>query len=90
MPSPTNNSNTSNSMLELSFVWYPDSGTNHHVTADLLSVNMSYEYKGKDKLTIGNGTRLPISHCGSRSMKILAESLLLDNVSRVPQITKLL
>ena len=35
--------------------WYVDSGATDHVTADLNNFSLRADYKGKEKLTIGNG-----------------------------------
>ena len=42
--------------------WYMDSGATNHVTTDAQNLSTKVDYKGKDKLTVGNGYKLPISH----------------------------
>ena len=70
--------------------WYVDSGATNHVTANLQNLTLQQDYKGKGKLTIGNGSQLPISHIGdvllhsSHSQK----PLVLHNTLHVPKITK--
>ena len=45
--------------------WYVYSGTtNDHVTADLQNLSIQQDYKGKDKLIVGNGSQLNSSHIG--------------------------
>lgn len=64
--------------------WYVDSGATAHVTADLANLSLSSDYKGKEKLTVGNGNSLPISHVGYAVLDNDAHPLYLTNVLRVP------
>lgn len=45
--------------------WYVDSGASNHVTSDFNNVTNSMPYGGKEKVVVGNGTALPISHIGT-------------------------
>ncbi|KAL5855465.1 hypothetical protein ACOSQ4_005267 [Xanthoceras sorbifolium] len=42
--------------------WYADSGATNHVTSDLNNLTMPAEYQGRDRLAVGNGQQLNISH----------------------------
>lgn len=42
--------------------WYLDSSATNHVTNALVSVSINSEYQGNDKLAVGNGEKLLISH----------------------------
>ena len=45
--------------------WYMDSGATNHVTAELSNLSIQNGYKGNEKLSVGNGSQLVISHIGS-------------------------
>lgn len=70
--------------------WYMDSGASAHITSDAQNLPTCTTYKGKEKVTIGNGTQLSISHVGSalvnsyNSYKLLN----LNHILHVPAITK--
>ncbi|KAL5856782.1 hypothetical protein ACOSQ3_004240 [Xanthoceras sorbifolium] len=57
--------------------WYVDSGATNHITADMNNLSMRSEYRGKEKLIVGNGNQLTISHIGDtkdkRTKKVLLE-----------------
>jgi len=42
--------------------WFPDTGANHHVTPDLVSMKSSEPYLGNDHLHVGDGKGLVISN----------------------------
>ena len=44
------------------FAQYLDTSASHLVTPDLAPLHIANEYKGKDKLIVGNGTKLHVSH----------------------------
>ncbi|PON91412.1 Zinc finger, CCHC-type, partial [Trema orientale] len=67
--------------------WYMDSGATNHVTADLSNLALQADYKGKEKLAVGNGSQLSISHIGS-SQILTSKALQLNNILHVPEITK--
>ena len=52
----------------LDSAWYIDSGATSHVTAKLDILTIQNDYKGKEKLTVGNVSQLNISHIGSTSI----------------------
>lgn len=64
--------------------WYFDIEAIDHITSDLQKLHLANEYHGSDKLQVGNGTDLPISHVGSSSLHYLK----LPSVFVVPHITK--
>ena len=64
-----------------------DSGATDHVTATYNNFNQKVDYKGKGKLTIGNGSQLAIEHVGSSSFHS-HKPLNLHNILHVPEITK--
>ena len=44
--------------------WYIDSGVTNHITTNLNTLSQKTKYKGNEKLVVGNGQLLPISHIG--------------------------
>ena len=76
------------SVADQSFASYPDTSSSHHITLDLASLHIADEYKGKDKLIVGNGTKLHISHIGSSSINSPSIPLFLRNILHVPNIIK--
>lgn len=65
--------------------WYFDSGATDHVAPDLQKFNLAKEYHDTDKLQVGDGNPLAISHIGS---SFLHPNLKLSFVLIVPHITK--
>ena len=55
-----------------------------HVSPDINKLNITDAYTANDKLQVGNGNYLSISHVGSSSLSILK----LPNVLIVPKLTK--
>ena len=72
--------------------WYPDSGSTNHVTNDLNNLNLACEYRGNNRVQIGNGTGLPISNIGCSYLIPTHSSrhtrLILKNLLHVPAIKK--
>lgn len=61
------------------------------ITLLLSNLSIKADYKGKEKLVVGNGTKLLISHVGSTALlSYLPSKLQLKNILHVPQITKTL
>lgn len=48
--------------------WYFDSGASNHLALDELKLNDKVGYDGKEKVMVGNGTKLHISHVGNCSL----------------------
>ena len=68
--------------------WYPDSGATSHMTNDPEGVDTPSLYSGNERVMVGNGQSLSISHTGSVSSLVPHSPLLLSNVLVVPGITK--
>ena len=78
--------------------WYLDSGATHHLTNNMDNLHLGEEYKGMDKLIIGNGQGLHISHIGNSFLSYRASShsnlkpthtaIALKDMLLVPSITK--
>ena len=45
--------------------WYVDSGATNYIIDDMHNISHKSDYKGNDKLSVGNGAKLNISHIGS-------------------------
>lgn len=68
----------------MDLAWYLDTWAKDHVSPDITKLNITDEYKGDDKLYIGNGNHLTISHVGASFLP----NLKLPNVIIVPELTK--
>lgn len=70
--------------------WYMDSGASTHITSNAYNFMSKVYYKGKEKVIVGNGSKLDISHVGSAiiSTKHASQPLYLKNMLNVPTITK--
>lgn len=65
--------------------WYLDSGATHYVTNDLNNLLIKLEFKGGEKLVVGNGKTLAISYNGSALIRIPNHKpLLLNDILYVP------
>jgi len=61
-----------------------DSGTTHHLTSNLDNLAIHSEYQGPEEVTLGNDSKLPISHIGSSSLHVPGASFNLNNILCVP------
>ena len=68
--------------------WFLDSGATNHVSAELNNLSSRSDYKGKEKLVVGNDSELNIKHIGSTNICSQSRPLKLTNILHVPQITK--
>ena len=70
--------------------WYLDSGATNHVTNALGNININSEYQGNEKLTVGNGEKLMISHVGNSMLSTSNphKHIALNDILFVPSITK--
>ena len=70
--------------------WYLDSGATNHVTNALGNININSEYQGNEKLTVGNGEKLLISHVGNSMLSTSNphKHITLNDILFVPSITK--
>jgi gag-polypeptide of LTR copia-type len=64
--------------------WILDSGANNHVTNDPNALTSFFSYKGPDKLQIGTGQGLEITHIGSQKVVVGSYTFTLHNVLCVP------
>ncbi|CAH9104736.1 unnamed protein product, partial [Cuscuta epithymum] len=79
-----NTATTGSSSTVLDPSWYFDTGATDHVTPDIGKISLADTYTGDDKLQVGNGNHLSISHIGSCSL----QNLCLPSVFVVPNLTK--
>ena len=68
--------------------WHIDDGATDHISADMNNLTQQDEYKGKEKVAVGNGTYLSISHIGHYIISNCSRPLHLRNILRVPNIIK--
>ena len=71
-----------------SSVWYPDTGASLYLTPDLSALTIAYDYKGKNKVIVGDGNGLSISHIGKSTLHTPHIYFHLTDVLHVPTITK--
>jgi hypothetical protein len=68
--------------------WYLDTGAIDHITSDLDPLAIRERYHGGEKVHVGNGTGLRISHNGHSPINTAIHPLALRNILHVPNITK--
>ncbi|KAL9426217.1 hypothetical protein AB3S75_033067 [Citrus x aurantiifolia] len=75
--------------------WYLDSGATHHLTNSMANMHVSNEFRGNDKLIIGDGKCLSITHVGNTNLTIQSSKIqsastciALKDILLVPSITK--
>ncbi|KAK2991664.1 hypothetical protein RJ640_028939 [Escallonia rubra] len=68
--------------------WFPDTGAFEHMTVDEGKLTNSKPYFGPDKIVVGNGEKLKITHIGDEKVQVGSKDLTLQNVLVVPQIKK--
>ena len=70
--------------------WYDDSCATNHVTIDMNNLNIKANYMGNEKLMVGNGSKLTISHVRNSFLpcKNSSKPLLLNIILHVSHITK--
>ena len=69
--------------------WYLDNGATNHVTYQIENLETKYEYKGSDKLMVGNGHKLKINYIGRSSLPVpYQKPIILKDILHVPHITK--
>ena len=64
--------------------WLMDSDTTHHLIADLGNLCIHSEYQSPEEVTIGNGSKIPISHIGKSSVVISDKQFNLYDILHVP------
>lgn len=67
--------------------WYADSGATSHMTNDLQNLSIHSNYKGKEKVAVGNGQGLHISNIGSSIANTSSGSFQLNNILHFPHIS---
>ncbi|KAF7814697.1 Retrovirus-related Pol polyprotein from transposon TNT 1-94 [Senna tora] len=68
--------------------WYPDSGASNHLTNDSTNLQHKHPYDGTEKVYVGNGQGMSISHIGEASIVTKNKPLTLKQLIHAPQITK--
>ena len=68
--------------------WYLDSGATHHMTPYSLNLMEKIDYGGSERVVVGNGSGLQISHVGNFSFKydLSSHCFRLNNLLHVPHI----
>uniref|UniRef100_A0A803PXS9 Integrase catalytic domain-containing protein n=1 Tax=Cannabis sativa TaxID=3483 RepID=A0A803PXS9_CANSA len=87
---PQANLSTTNQNDDPGAAWYLDTGATHHMTPNSQQLENKEDYKGKAKVTVGNGHYIPIMHIGSNSIdtNLSNHSLILKDILHVPSISK--
>ncbi|KAL5834363.1 hypothetical protein ACOSQ4_013860 [Xanthoceras sorbifolium] len=62
--------------------WYVDGGATNHVISDLNNLHLQAGYKGNNRLAIGNGQQLQISHTGNAFVRSSLPSLSIFFISQ--------
>ena len=65
-----------------------DFGATHHITNSLEDLHFSTPYHGGDKITVGDGNTLPITHSGMTKVHMKTHTLHLPQVFHVPLISR--
>jgi histone deacetylase 1/2 len=65
-----------------------DSGATDHITGDLERLHVRDTYHGNNRVHVGNGAGMAISHLGHSSISTTAKDLVLKNVMYAPHISK--
>ncbi|KAF8395849.1 hypothetical protein HHK36_019803 [Tetracentron sinense] len=68
--------------------WIPDTGASSHMTNDPGIFTTLKPYQGDDKIIVGHGQALEISHVGSATIPIGSKKIMPDNVLLVPKIAR--
>ena len=64
--------------------WLIDSGATSHITNDISNINSPTPYTGEDKVYIGDGKGLSISHVGTSTFHTPLTNFKLNNVLHIP------
>jgi hypothetical protein len=68
--------------------WLIDLGASHNITSDLANLTTHSKYDGSNKVILGDGLGLKISHIGSLSLKFPKKIFCLPNTLCVPYLCK--
>lgn len=63
--------------------WYLDTTPINHITLDLANLGIGDDYKGQDKLIVGNSRGLPMANKGSTSLLSHSYSFTLHNMLHI-------
>jgi len=66
--------------------WIIDTGASHHIAQDLEHLTLDDSYPGSDKVLVGDGTGLEITHIGHTTLNTKHKSFHLNQVLCVPNI----
>jgi predicted protein tyrosine phosphatase len=66
--------------------WIMDTGASHHISQDLQQLTLANSYPGADRVIVGDGTGLNITHTGNSIIHTSAKPLHLKQVLCVPKI----
>ncbi|RWR76373.1 putative polyprotein [Cinnamomum micranthum f. kanehirae] len=67
--------------------WYTDTGATDHITSNIGNLSLRSDYHRPDKVSVGNGAGLHISHIGSNSISTPSSNFRLNNMLCVPHIS---
>ena len=67
--------------------WFLDTGATHHLSHNEDNLQNTYPYQAGDKVAVGNGKKLSISHVGSKTLHTPHQSFYLQSVFYVPHLT---
>lgn len=69
--------------------WFADTRTNNHITSDKGNLTSASDYTGKEKVMVGNGSKLNISHFVTSHIPALNDkTLVLNKLLHVPEMKK--
>ncbi|KAA8539330.1 hypothetical protein F0562_026022 [Nyssa sinensis] len=80
-------SNLASTSSQTNQPWLMDSGTTHHLTANLDNLSIHSKYTGPEEAILGNGSQLPITHIGISHVLFDNRKFLLHDILRVPSAT---
>lgn len=67
--------------------WIVDIGASNHINADLLNLYVHDEYHGRDRVAVGNGSGLEITHIGSTNFDQNSKKIHLNYILRYPSVS---
>uniref|UniRef100_A0A803PZP0 Reverse transcriptase Ty1/copia-type domain-containing protein n=1 Tax=Cannabis sativa TaxID=3483 RepID=A0A803PZP0_CANSA len=67
-PQTNHNAFIANPEVLESDAWFADSGASNHITSDVAALSQKQPYGGKEKVIVGDGSKLSISHVGSGNL----------------------
>ncbi|KAM2253909.1 hypothetical protein ACFX1S_008245 [Malus domestica] len=67
--------------------WVVDTGASHHMTPDVTVLNRATPYEGTEKIIVGNGESLEVTHIGNGILQTQSHALHLKQILHVPLLT---